>query len=190
MMAIRSRALAAVAAAVAVSALSGCSGATPEVAAPSGPAAASDLQPRGDVVTGLHVLRVVDGDTLHVLLAGQDVTVRMIGMNTPETVKQNSPVECFGPEASDYAKRTLTDQTVTLEFDDSQGRTDKYGRTLAYVWLEQPDGARRLVNLDEVALGFARERQYGPTPYAWRSTFQAAADTARAAGAGLWGACA
>ena len=53
------------------------------------------------------VIRVVDGDTLHVLLNGRDTTVRLIGMNTPETVKPNSPVECFGPQASDYAKQLL-----------------------------------------------------------------------------------
>jgi micrococcal nuclease len=147
------------------------------------------LQPQGETATGLRVIRVVDGDTLHVELGGREVTVRMIGMNTPETVKENTPVECFGPEASDYAKHTLTGQTVTLEFDASQGRTDRYGRTLAYVWLELPGGQLSFVNLDEVSQGYARERQYGPTPYAWKSTFRAAADTARSSGAGLWGAC-
>ncbi len=152
-------------------------------------ASANGLRPQGATADGAPVIRVVDGDTLHVLLDGRDVTVRMIGMNTPETVKPNSPVECYGPEASDYAKELLSGQRVTLEFDDSQGRQDKYGRTLAYVWLEQASGALSLVNLDEISHGVARERQYGPTPYAWKATFRAAQDAARAAGVGLWGAC-
>jgi micrococcal nuclease len=150
---------------------------------------ASGLRPMGETDRGLEVIRVVDGDTLHVRVGGEDVTVRMIGINTPETVKEDSPVECYGPEASDYAKKALTGRTVTLEYDDSQGRTDQYGRTLAYVWLEGEDGALSLVNLDEVTAGVARERQYGPTPYAWKSTFREAQSQARAAGVGLWGAC-
>jgi micrococcal nuclease len=158
-------------------------------AQPASVSADSGLTPKGQTVSGVEVTRVVDGDTLHVRLDGDDVTVRMIGMNTPETVKENTPVECYGPEASDYAKKTLSGQTVTLEFDESQGRTDQYGRTLAYIWLEVPGGALSLVNLDEIEQGLARERQYGPTPYAWKSTFKAAASAAREAQTGLWGAC-
>jgi micrococcal nuclease len=161
---------------------------TPAATASARPAAGG-LLPQGESVSGVDVIRVVDGDTLHVRLDGRDTTVRMIGMNTPETVKENTPVECFGPEASDYAKHTLTGQSVTLEFDDSQGRTDQYGRTLAYVWLEGADGQLSFVNLDEINLGYARERQYGKTPYEWKSTFRAAQDRARADGVGLWGAC-
>jgi micrococcal nuclease len=172
--------------------LSGCAGAagtaTQGADAPV-PTQADSLTPKGETVPGVGVLRVVDGDTIHVLLSGQDVTVRMIGINTPETVKPDSPVECFGPEASDYAKEVLTDQTVDLEFDASQGRTDRYGRTLAYVWRELPGGGRRLFNLDAVAGGFAEERQYGSTPFAWQPEFRAAERAAQAAGAGLWGAC-
>jgi micrococcal nuclease len=153
--------------------------------------AASDggLAPIGVTDRGLDVIRVVDGDTIHVRRGGEDLTVRFIGMNTPETVKQNSPIECYGPEASDYAKALLTGQKVTLEYDSSQGQTDQYGRTLAYVWLEKPDGSLSLVNLDEVSQGYARERQYGPVPYAWKSQFKAAQAAARTAGVGLWGAC-
>ncbi len=147
------------------------------------------LEPRGRLIEGLPVDRVVDGDTLHVLLDGQDVTVRMIGIDTPETVKPDSPVECFGPEASDFAKQALTGRTVALELDDSQGSTDRYGRTLAYVWIEEDDGSRVLFNLAAVAGGYAEERQYGSEPFAWAAEFRAAEDQARSAGAGLWGAC-
>lgn len=150
---------------------------------------ATDLSPRGRTVTGVPVLRVVDGDTLHALVTGRDVTVRLIGVDTPETVKPDTPVECFGPQASQFAKEVLTGQRVTLEFDASQGDEDRYGRTLAYVWLELPDGQRALFNLEAVRGGFAEERQYGATPYAWKEAFASAESDARTADAGRWGAC-
>lgn len=154
------------------------------------PSAATGLSPRGAVIVDAPVLRVVDGDTLHALIDGRDTTVRLLGINTPETVKPNSPVECFGPEASAYAKQTLEGQRVTLEFDDSQSRLDRYGRTLAYVWLPAAAGGQRLVNLDLVAGGFAYQRQYGPNPVAWQPELVRAQREARASGAGLWSACA
>ncbi len=135
------------------------------------------------------VERVVDGDTIHVRVSGDDVTVRLIGIDTPETVKPDFPVECFGPEASDFAKEALTGQSVTLELDASQGDEDRYGRLLAYVWREAPDGSLSLFNLDSVAAGYARERQYGSTPYAWKAELDQAGRAAQAAGAGLLGAC-
>ncbi|MCX6431812.1 MAG: thermonuclease family protein [Actinobacteria bacterium] len=166
--------------------VAGCGGSAPS--AILAPTADSGLRPKGQTVTGT-VERVVDGDTVHVRVEGQDVTVRMIGINTPETVKPDAPIECFGPESSDFAKATLTGQPVTLEFDDSQGMTDKYGRTLAYVWQDLPDGGLRLFNLDAVSGGYAYERQYGATPYAWRGEFAAAQRAAQAQDSGLWGAC-
>ena len=149
----------------------------------------TDLVPKGAVVTGAIVERVVDGDTIHARVNGDDVTVRLIGIDTPETVKPDSPVECFGPEASDYAKEALTGQSVTLELDSSQGDEDRYGRLLAYVWREAPDGSLSLFNLDTVARGYASERQYGSVRYAWKSEFERAGQAAQSAGAGLWGAC-
>jgi micrococcal nuclease len=146
------------------------------------------LLPKGSTVQGV-VTRVVDGDTVHVNVDGRDVDVRLIGINTPETVKPNSPVECFGPEASAFAKDVLTGQRVTLEFDASQGMTDRYDRTLAYVWRTGQSGAPVLFNLESVAGGYAYERQYGPVAYAWRDQFRAAQQEARAAGRGLWSAC-
>ncbi|MSW81875.1 MAG: nuclease [Actinobacteria bacterium] len=151
--------------------------------------ARTDLVPKGDAVAGAIVERVVDGDTIHVRINGDDVTVRMIGIDTPETVKPGSPVECFGPESSDFAKEALTGQSVTLELDVSQGDEDRYGRLLAYVWREAPDGSLTLFNLDAVAGGYARERQYGSVPYAWKAELAQAGLAAEAAGAGLWGAC-
>ena len=147
------------------------------------------LSPRGPVVTDAPVLRVVDGDTIHVLVDGRDTTVRLLGINTPETVKPNSPVECFGPEASEFMKAVLDGKRVTLEFDESQGRLDKYGRTLAYVWLPMESGGLDLINRDLVAGGFAYQRQYGAQPVTWQSELIEAQRQARDSKTGLWGAC-
>ncbi len=167
--------------------LSGCAGTSagtdPTLPAPAG------LTPRGPSVSHAAVSRVVDGDTLHVLVDGQDVTVRMIGIDTPETVKPDAPVECYGPEASDFAKQALTGKAVTLEFDGSQGRTDRFGRTLAYVWVEEADGGLRMFNYAAVAAGYAEERQYGSVPPTWGPELSAAEESARIAMAGRWGAC-
>lgn len=147
------------------------------------------LQPRGAIKADVPVVRVVDGDTVKVLVGGQETTVRLIGINTPETVKPDSPVECFGPEASEFAKSVLEGSRVTLELDQSQGATDKYGRTLAYVWRQLPDGTLSQFNLEAVANGFAFERQYGAVPYAWKPEFTEAARAAREDALGVWGAC-
>jgi micrococcal nuclease len=149
--------------------------------------AAKAPKPKGPVKTGARVIRVVDGDTLHVDIDGADVDVRMIGMNTPETVKPNSPIECYGPEASEFTKKMLTDATLTIEYDDSQGRTDRFGRTLAYVWLERP-GPDVLFNQLLVRNGYAYQYQYAK-PYAWEKEFVAAQRKAKAAKLGMWGAC-
>ncbi len=82
------------------------------------------------------VERVVDGDTIKAKIKGKSSTVRMIGVDTPETVHPNKPVEYYGKEASDFTKKSLNGKTVYLQKDVSE--TDRYGRYLAYVWLEQP----------------------------------------------------
>ncbi len=96
---------------------------------------------------GLHqVERVVDGDTF-VLTGGE--RVRLIGIDTPETVHPNKPVEPFGPEASGFSKNMLEGKDVRLEFDVQE--RDKYGRLLAYVFLEDDT----FVNAELLRLGFA-----------------------------------
>ncbi|MGZ0879431.1 thermonuclease family protein [Priestia megaterium] len=79
------------------------------------------------------VTKVVDGDTIHVSMNGKDETVRMLLLDTPETVDPNEPVQPFGPEASSFAKQTLSGKTVGIQVG-SEAR-DKYGRLLAYVWI-------------------------------------------------------
>jgi micrococcal nuclease len=139
-----------------------------------------DLPPAGRR-TAL-VTRVVDGDTAHVRYHGRDVTIRFIGVDTPETVAPGQPIECFGPEASAFTTKTLDGETVRLEFD--VDRIDPYGRTLAYLWM--PDGS--MFNRTLVRDGFATVATYPPdTRYVQR--FQAAQRDARGDGRGLWGAC-
>lgn len=82
------------------------------------------------------VTRVVDGDTVHVSINGRDETVRMIGVNTPETHHPNKPVEYYGPEAEKYTHSQLDGKQIWLQKDVQE--RDKYGRLLAYIWLEQP----------------------------------------------------
>lgn len=126
------------------------------------------------------VTHVVDGDTIDVNLNCKIERIRFIGIDTPETVDPRKPVQCFGKEASDNAKALLTDKTVILEFDSTQDRRDKYGRLLAYVFL---DG----IDMDEqfVADGFAREYTY-KIPYEYQAEFRADQKTAKAEGLGLW----
>ena len=130
-----------------------------------------------------HVTRVVDGDTLEVRRARQELTVRLIGIDTPETVHPTEPVECFGPEASAYARRTLLGEAVSLEFDGSQGRRDYYGRTLAYVWIV--GSSPRMFNVMALGRGYALEYTYD-NAYRWQARFRRAEERARSLDRGVW----
>jgi micrococcal nuclease len=127
------------------------------------------------------VVKVVDGDTIHVNANGQKLKIRMIGLDTPETVHPSKPVECFGREASAQAKAVLSGQPVYLETDSSQDTIDRHGRTLAYVWT----ASGRLFNLDMIADGYAYEYTYD-LPYRYRADFKAAEADAAANDRGLW----
>jgi endonuclease YncB( thermonuclease family) len=136
------------------------------------------------VGTGGTVTRVVDGDTVDVALENGPIErVRLIGIDTPETVDPRTPVQCFGHEASAHAKELLDGQTVFLETDPSQGDRDRYGRLLAYIWLL--DG--RDFGEAMIADGFAHEYTYA-LPYAHQDAYRAAQDSAISAQAGLWSA--
>ena len=139
--------------------------------------------PKGPTTSGWQVTRVVDGDTVVVQRATEQLTVRLIGIDTPETVHPTEPVECYGPEASRFADRRLLGRTVTLEFDPSQGRLDDYGRTLAYLWLGAPP--TRLFNRTAVRQGFALEYTYD-SAYLWQSEFTRAAAEAQHEHIGVW----
>ncbi|GHS89984.1 thermonuclease [Synergistales bacterium] len=92
------------------------------------------------------VTRVVDGDTVHVLVSGEDRTVRLIGVDTPETVHPKKKAQPYGKEASDFTKKSLTGKTVWLEYDVSP--LDRYQRHLAYVWLTPPGKGEAAIRRD------------------------------------------
>ena len=127
------------------------------------------------------VTRVVDGDTVKVNINGQEETLRLIGINTPETVDPRKPVECFGVEASNKAKELLTGKSVKLEADASQGERDYYGRLLMYVFL--PDGTN--FNKLMISDGYAYEYTYNK-PYKYQSEFKQAQKLAQDNKRGLW----
>ena len=142
------------------------------------------------------VTRVVDGDTIEIAYNNniknidgeiqsdiENKKVRLIGINTPETVDPRRPVQCFGKEASAYMKSLVEGEIVQLEYDNTQGKTDKYGRILAYIYME--DG--QMVNKKMIAEGYAYEYTYN-TPYKYRDSFKAAQVLAEKGGRGLWSA--
>lgn len=129
------------------------------------------------------VLSVTDGDTIRVDVEGVSTRVRLIGIDTPEVRDPRKPVQCFGKQASERAHELLDGRAVRLEFDPTQGRTDRYGRLLAYVWLN--DGS--MVNESMVRDGYAHEYTYGE-PYKYRGRLKEMQRSASEAGRGLWAA--
>lgn len=127
------------------------------------------------------VVSVTDGDTFKVDINGKIETIRVIGINTPETVHPSKVVECFGMEASTKAKKLLLDTTVSLINDPSQGAWDRYGRRLAYVILN--DG--RDFGEEMIRGGFAYEYTYN-VPYENQSKYKSTQNFARENGIGLW----
>jgi len=128
------------------------------------------------------VSRVVDGDTIEVTKDGAKEKVRLLGINTPETVDPRKKVECFGKEASAELKQLLTGKQVKLVTDDTQTKYDKYGRLLAYVYTE--DGL--FVNKHMIEEGYAYEYTY-TAPYIFQYEFKEAQKLAETEGKGLWG---
>jgi micrococcal nuclease len=128
------------------------------------------------------VVYVTDGDTFKVMLDGVRNTVRLIGIDTPETKDPRKPVQCFGKEASLKAKNILLGKKVFLEADPVAGNKDIYGRLLRYAFLE--DGTN--VNQMMISEGFAFEYDYDNQLYKYRSDFKLAEKDAKQAGKGLW----
>lgn len=128
------------------------------------------------------VNRVVDGDTLEVLLDNKKQKIRVIGIDTPEVVDPRRPVQCFGKEASNYAKELLNGQTVYLEADNTQGDRDNYKRLLRYVWIDngQVDFGKQMIGK-----GYAHEYTYN-LPYKYRESYKDAEQKARDDKVGLW----
>lgn len=130
------------------------------------------------------LIRVVDGDTIVVSLNGKNETIRIIGINSPETVDPRRPIECMGKEASNYAKNYFeqTDKKLWLEKDPSQADRDKYRRLLRYVFTDNAtvDYGKTLIKL-----GYANEYTYN-TPYKYQKAYKLAEQEAQKEKKGLW----
>jgi micrococcal nuclease len=129
----------------------------------------------------VQVLRVIDGDTVEVQMGGRRERVRYIGVDTPESVAPNQPVECFGREASARNKELVEGKRVRLEKDVSD--TDRFGRLLRYVWLGDEQ-----INARLIAEGYANVATF-PPDVRHQDLYRRLQNDARTAARGLWGAC-
>lgn len=146
-----------------------------------GPATIPDAAP---LAPNASVDRIVDGDTLVALVDGRPERVRLLGIDTPESVAENRPDQCFGKEASAYLATLLPEGSAITLILDEEAR-DQYDRLLAYV----VRGSDQLfVNLDLIERGFAGVLIYDPNDH-YESLFRAAEHAAIEAGVGLWGVC-
>ena len=128
-----------------------------------------------------YVVRVVDGDTIEARIGDRVEDVRYIGVDTPETVKPGTPVQCFGPRASAFNHSLVEHRRVRLVF--GVERRDAYGRLLAYVHL-----GKRFVNVALVRRGLARSLTIAPNDR-FAPLFRRLELRAARAGRGLWGVC-
>lgn len=126
------------------------------------------------------LVRVVDGDTLVLNIDNVNEKIRLIGMDTPESVKPNHPVECFGKEATLHAKSLLKNKELTFVSDYTQDTRDRYGRMLGYVFMDGKNFAEIMI-----ADGYAYEYTYNKK-YRYQSNFKSAQRNARKEERGLW----
>ncbi len=126
------------------------------------------------------VNKIVDGDTIYLNKNDEIIKVRLIGINTPETVDPRKSVECYGIEAKNYLSSLLSNKWVDMETDPTQDLYDRYGRLLGYVWI---DGKN--INLEMIQQGYAYEYTY-KLPYKYQDQFKVAETSARNAQKGLW----
>lgn len=127
------------------------------------------------------VSKVIDGDTIEVNIDGNKEKVRIIGINTPETVDPRREVECFGKEASSKAKELLLGQKVRLESDPSQAEQDEYDRLLRYVFLSGGKDFGKIM----IQQGYAYEYTYD-LPYKYQKEYKEAQQQAQTSNIGLW----
>lgn len=130
--------------------------------------------------TAYEVTKIIDGDTVEIRYDGKLTSVVLIGVDTPETVHRQKPVEAFGKEATAFTRNLLLGESVYLRFDGN--RTDRYGRLLAYLY-RAPDGL--FVNLEVVRQGYGSV--YTVFPFKHKALFQHYGRQAQNAGKGLWG---
>ncbi len=137
------------------------------------------------------VTDVIDGDTLKTNIDGHAITIRMLGINTPEVLDPRKAVECYGPEASAESKSLLTGKNILISLNPNYDRIDKYGRLLAYIYLQDVATTSTLfVNEYLVKEGYAREYTFNEKkPYQYQKLFRGDELEAKKAGKGLWSKC-
>jgi micrococcal nuclease len=139
--------------------------------------------PRATTLGRAQVIRVVDGDTIRVRLDGRTERVRYIGVDTPESVKPGTPVQCFAKRASAFNKRLVAGERVRLVRDAEE--RDRYGRLLAYVYRTRDN---LFINATLVTGGYAVPLTIPPN-VAHADEFRTLAAVARRKGRGLWSSC-
>lgn len=127
------------------------------------------------------VLRIIDGDTIEVLINSKKEIVRLIGIDAPEIKDPREAVECFGKEATDKAKEILGGKEIMLESDPTQGERDKYGRLLRYVFVDDLNFNKLMISE-----GYAHEYTYQSNPYKYQLEFESVEVEAREGKKGLW----
>jgi micrococcal nuclease len=135
----------------------------------------------GQRAVSAYVTRVVDGDTLEVRIGDEVEDVRLIGVDTPETVDPDTQTQCFGPRASRFAHRLVEHERLRLVL--GVERRDTYGRLLAYAYV-----GHKFVNAELVRRGLARTLTIPPNSL-HRALFERLQLRAARTGRGLWGAC-
>ncbi len=149
-----------------------------------------NISPTTGGLTGAQVTRIVDGDTLKVRINGQgeEQTIRIIGVDTPETKDPNREDMCYGDEATAKTQDLVDSAGGKVELEKDVSETDRYGRLLRYVWLPNSDG-RTMLNEELVKGGYARTVVY-PPDVKYRERFSVEEERAKRQHIGLWGACA
>jgi micrococcal nuclease len=155
----------------------------------STPGSTFSQMPSGSAATSLapnregpyRVVRVIDGDTFTIKVGSATNKVRVIGIDTPESVDPRRPVQCFGKEASNRAAALLSGKKVWLEVDPSQDTRDRYGRWLRFVWIDN----RTDFGLSMISDGYALEYTY-ELPHRYQVEYRRAQAQASAGSVGLW----
>ena len=134
--------------------------------------------------SGLYrVTKFIDGDTIQVEMQGKKETVRLIGLDTPETKDPRKPVQCFGQAAANFTENIIGENLVRLEADSTNSDRDRYQRLLRYVYLKD----ETLVNKQIISEGYGFALV--SFPFLRMEEFKAAQTTARQQNKGLWGSC-
>lgn len=128
------------------------------------------------------VVHIVDGDTIDIEKDGKKIRIRLLGINSPESVDPRRTVECYGKEAKNFMLELVRDKKVEIVLDSSKPEKDEYQRVLAYVFTEE--GV--FVNRQMIERGYAYEYTYKSEKYKYQDDFKLAQKQAREGGFGLW----